>query len=443
MFAKYKLHENSIFLSRHRIITTLVLLLIFQITVANIFFAASPAKDNANIEGHWASAEVGSIDFKQKGSVITGTWTMGTISGTITGNHCIFSYKDTSDKKTTAKSTGSLDVIQNGMEIKGVWHYIDGKEKENGSFTAIRVINRTDPIFAEQDKLAKQLDAITVDDNNEGSLNPNPNSSLNSSTNSSSNTSSNSSSNSSLNSSSNTNSNSSLDLGADWEQKIRGSFFNTKMQEILKTVPDKKIAGLVNQIIEVQAFEKIPDNSITQSLIKSFLNLATSFESSGKGLSTDKTTKSAGEALIQQAMNIRKMTDNMFAASSWADVKIQGKILKMPNISYNFLMNTLRNNISTAGKMNSTFKSLENYDSIIGRYISKLKSLKFDSTQKTESLTRTRLVNELKATEKTVDSKMNNYNKQLESINKMFQMCTDLTKVFNQTEMNIIRNLRG
>jgi len=117
--------------------------------------------DSTDVTGHWASAEVGSIDFQQKGNSITGTWFMGSFTGTIVGNHATFSYQESGGAK-KAVCVGAFDVMQKGMQLTGSWSYTEGKESESGGFSAVRVIAQDNPLLKEAASFSEELEEVSL-----------------------------------------------------------------------------------------------------------------------------------------------------------------------------------------------------------------------------------------------------------------------------------------
>jgi len=122
---------------------------------------ATESSDSTDVTGHWASAEVGSIDFQQKGNSITGTWFMGSFTGTIVGNHATFSYQESGGAK-KAVCVGSFDVMQKGMQLIGSWSYTEGKESESGGFSAVRVVAQGNPLLNEAASFSEELEEVSL-----------------------------------------------------------------------------------------------------------------------------------------------------------------------------------------------------------------------------------------------------------------------------------------
>ena len=146
------------------IVISVIIAILASTNNVTVTLAAAATTNTTSVQGHWASSEVGAIDFIQNGSTLSGSWSMGTISGSISGTHCTFQYWNTDPLDANAKPTksdGSFDVVQNGMSLTGVWHYAEGKDTESGAFSAIRVLTISDSFFSASEAMGKELDSIT------------------------------------------------------------------------------------------------------------------------------------------------------------------------------------------------------------------------------------------------------------------------------------------
>jgi hypothetical protein len=104
----------------------------------------SVAGPPVDLTGHWAAADLGSIDLLQDGSTLTGTSPEGVvIRGTITGSHATFTFWNGPSYKRSDKEDrgqGTIGVSPDGRLITVTWRTEKNGGKYNGTLTAIRVV---------------------------------------------------------------------------------------------------------------------------------------------------------------------------------------------------------------------------------------------------------------------------------------------------------------
>jgi hypothetical protein len=90
-----------------------------------------------DLTGHWAAADLGSIDLLQGGSTLTGASPRGeVIRGTITGGHAAFTFWNGASYKGSDKEDqwqGTIDMSPDGRRVTVKWRM----EMNGGSATAL------------------------------------------------------------------------------------------------------------------------------------------------------------------------------------------------------------------------------------------------------------------------------------------------------------------
>ena len=158
----------------------LVLALLLGLALSSPVGAAGPASvpdpspgrtdPPVNLTGHWAAADLGSIDLVQDGTSLTGTSPQGVrLRGTIAGWRATFDFWEGPSYRKADKEDrghGTIGVSSDGRLISVTWKTEAKSGKYNGTLTAVRVVlvgDSPDPAQQPMDAVAGEalLGALT------------------------------------------------------------------------------------------------------------------------------------------------------------------------------------------------------------------------------------------------------------------------------------------